>query len=237
MDGGDLWRLTVHGSAQKLDLDTFDPAWWMRRALAPPRRRHAHRRRNERQRERGVHRAAGRLLLHLEAFDVLTFLQGILRTAQPLIERNGNRLELSTPDALGEMIGDTTRLRQVLFNLLSNAAKFTQGGLVTVDVEALRLQTPPMMSFRVSDTGIGMTDEQMGRLFNDFMQADSSTTKKFGGTGLGLAICRRLCLAMGGDVTVSSVYGSGTTFTVVVPIELDRHAVLAAAGSELAAQD
>ncbi len=162
---------------------------------------------------------AGRLHLDIESFEVGPFLHTVVHTARPLVERKGNRLEVSSPDEAGCMTSDSMRLKQVLLNLLSNAAKFTEHGVVRVDVSKVDGGERPMTRFRVIDTGIGMTEEQVSRLFNEFMQADSSTTKRFGGTGLGLAISRRLCRLMGGDVTVESRCGEGTTFTVIVPTE------------------
>jgi CheY-like chemotaxis protein len=117
------------------------------------------------------------------------------------------------------MRADVTKLRQTLFNLLSNASKFTEHGTISLEVAP---EGDSRMSFRVSDTGIGMTHEQMGRLFESFTQADASTTRKYGGTGLGLAISRRFCRMMGGDITVSSQPGAGTTFTVTLPREVNE---------------
>jgi signal transduction histidine kinase len=112
---------------------------------------------------------------------------------------------------------DEIRVRQALLNLASNAVKFTEGGLVTI---AARRDGPDWVEFRVTDTGIGITPEQMARLFQDFSQANSSTMRKYGGTGLGLAISRRLCRMMGGDITVESVLGSGSVFTIRLPADV-----------------
>jgi signal transduction histidine kinase len=121
------------------------------------------------------------------------------------------------PPDIGQVDSDATRLRQVLLNLLSNAAKFTKQGVITLT--ARREQAPgqqEQLVFDVQDTGIGLTSEQQGKLFQAFVQADTSTTREYGGTGLGLVICRRLCQLMGGDVTVSSVPGQGSCFTARV---------------------
>jgi CheY-like chemotaxis protein len=118
------------------------------------------------------------------------------------------------------MLADLTKVRQTLFNLLSNAAKFTQNGKVTLDVSRSEHDRLEWLVFRVSDTGIGMTEEQLSHLFREFVQADSSTTRKYGGTGLGLAISRRFCQMMGGDITVESEYGKGTSFTVTLPVNV-----------------
>ena len=117
------------------------------------------------------------------------------------------------------MHADQTKVRQTLFNLLSNAAKFTDHGTISLTVRA-RVPTTGS-TFAVSDTGIGMTEEQLGRLFEAFSQAEASTRSRYGGTGLGLAISRHFCRLMGGDLTVESVYGQGSTFTVRLPARGD----------------
>jgi CheY-like chemotaxis protein len=129
------------------------------------------------------------------------------------VERNGNRLELRCDIEIGAIRSDTTRLRQILLNLLSNACKFTDHGRITLDVE----RAADDVVFRVRDSGIGMTPEQLGRLFQAFSQAEASTASRYGGTGLGLAITRRLCQLMGGEITVESQAGTGSTFTVRLP--------------------
>ena len=156
---------------------------------------------------------AGKMQLHLETFVVAPVVEQVATTIQPLVERNANRLEVSCDAAVGEMRTDTTRLRQVLLNLLSNACKFTDHGRITLQVD----RTGNDLVFRVRDSGIGMTPEQLGRLFQAFSQAETSTAAKYGGTGLGLAITRRLCQLMGGDITVESQAGTGSTFTVRLP--------------------
>jgi signal transduction histidine kinase len=115
------------------------------------------------------------------------------------------------------MRADVTKLRQTLFNLLSNASKFTERGAITLTVERPVNHQPSSINFHVSDTGIGMTPEQMGRLFQAFAQAEASTSQQYGGTGLGLAISRHFCRLMGGDVTVASEPGRGSTFTIRLP--------------------
>src|SRR4029450_2744910 len=125
-------------------------------------------------------------------------------------------LVVDCPDDIGHMHADLTKVRQTLFNLLSNAAKFTDHGTITLTVER---ELNDWLTFAVSDTGIGMTKEQLGRLFEAFSQAEASTRSKYGGTGLGLAISRHFCRLMGGDLTVTSVYGQGSTFTVRVPMQ------------------
>jgi len=162
---------------------------------------------------------AGKLELFLETFDVRATIEDVATTVAPLVEKNANRLEVRCAEDLGTMHADLTRTRQVLLNLLSNACKFTQRGVVRLvaEREPARDGTGPQVVFRVADSGIGMTAEQLGKLFEAFSQADASTAKNYGGTGLGLAITRRFCRMMGGEVTVESEPGRGSTFTVRLP--------------------
>ncbi|MGH7416639.1 MAG: response regulator, partial [Candidatus Rokuibacteriota bacterium] len=136
---------------------------------------------------------------------------------QPLAAKNANRLDVRCPDEIGTMRADLTKVRQALFNLLSNACKFTDRGTISLAVAREVMDGQDWMVFRVSDTGIGMTPEQLTRLFEVFSQADAATTRKYGGTGLGLALSRRLCRMMGGDVTVESEADRGSTFTIRLP--------------------
>ncbi|MFN7971393.1 MAG: PAS domain S-box protein [Acidobacteriota bacterium] len=163
---------------------------------------------------------AGKMELLLETFDVAALVEDVRATIRPLVERNGNALEISCPPDAGTMKADVTRLRQILFNLLSNAAKFTSGGKVGLAVSREERAGVPWLRFVVTDTGIGMSADQMSRLFQAFTQADASTTRKYGGTGLGLVICRKVAELMGGDVTVQSALGKGSTFEVTVPAEV-----------------
>jgi len=142
-------------------------------------------------------------------------------TVQPLVERNANRLELVCAEDVGYLLADQTRTRQVLFNLLSNACKFTECGLIRLEAERVIGETAAWIEVRVADTGIGMSREQIDRLYRPFMQADASTTRKYGGTGLGLLISRRLCHMMGGSLSVESQLGRGSTFTVRLPAEAE----------------
>jgi signal transduction histidine kinase/CheY-like chemotaxis protein/HAMP domain-containing protein len=158
---------------------------------------------------------AGRLDLHEEEIDLAALVADLAGASQPLADRNGNRLVVERPAGLGSIRADQTRLRQIILNLLSNACKFTQSGTVTLAVA--READEDWVRFRVSDTGIGMTKDQLGRLFQEFTQADSSTTRKYGGTGLGLAISQRLAALMGGTIAVESEPGVGTSFTVRLP--------------------
>ncbi|MGH7343062.1 MAG: ATP-binding response regulator, partial [Candidatus Rokuibacteriota bacterium] len=163
---------------------------------------------------------AGKMDLYLETFDLPTMLRDVTATIQPLIQQKGNQLVVEAADDLGTMHADVTKVRQTLFNLLSNASKFTENGAITVRAAREPADGVPWITFAVSDTGIGMTPEQVGRLFQAFTQADLSTTRKYGGTGLGLVITRHFCQMMGGDITVESTEGVGTTFTMRLPAEV-----------------
>jgi CheY-like chemotaxis protein/nitrogen-specific signal transduction histidine kinase len=163
---------------------------------------------------------AGKMPLFLETFEVASLLQDVVAIVHPLVEKNANRLEVRTGERLGTMHADMTRLRQCLLNLLSNASKFTQNGTITLEVARDRDEGQACITFCVRDTGIGMTPEQMQRLFQAFSQAEASTARQYGGTGLGLAISRRFCQMMGGDITVESEAGMGSTFTLRLPAEV-----------------
>lgn len=160
---------------------------------------------------------SGKMDLYLETFDVAQLIKEVSNTITPLVAKNSNKLKVICPPEIGTMYADVTKLRQGLFNLLSNASKFTSEGTITLEVARGKPDGSEWMSFKVSDTGIGMTQEQMDRLFQAFVQADAGTTKKFGGTGLGLAITRHFSRMMGGDTTVASEFKKGSTFTIRVP--------------------
>jgi signal transduction histidine kinase/DNA-binding response OmpR family regulator len=163
---------------------------------------------------------AGKMELHLESFAVEPLIRDVVKTIQPLAEKNGNQLVVNCPVGAGSIHADQTRVQQALLNLLSNATKFTERGKITVTVQRAGPGGTGWITMSVADTGIGMTPEQMGRLFQEFMQADASTTRRYGGTGLGLAISRRFCQMMGGDITVESEVGRGSTFTICLPAEV-----------------
>jgi signal transduction histidine kinase/CheY-like chemotaxis protein len=165
---------------------------------------------------------AGKMELFLETFEVRHLVDEVRSTIHPLIEKNGNVLELDCPADVDGMHADVTRVRQILFNLLSNASKFTEGGTVRLQVRREEADDGDTVVFRVTDTGIGMTEEQLGKLFQAFSQADASTSRKYGGTGLGLVICRRFAQMMGGDVSVESTMGKGSIFTVRLPARVKR---------------
>jgi signal transduction histidine kinase/CheY-like chemotaxis protein len=163
---------------------------------------------------------AGKMTVYVEAFVVKDMLEDVVSTIQPLIAKNQNTLEVKCEGDLGSMRADLTKVRQTLFNLLSNAAKFTEKGVLTVEARRELVGEDERIVFSVRDTGIGMTPEQLVRLFQAFSQADSSTTRKYGGTGLGLAISKKFCLLMGGDIAVTSEAGKGTAFTFWLPVNV-----------------
>src|SRR6202048_973928 len=158
---------------------------------------------------------AGKLELNLENVNILPLVEEVIGTARPLAEQNKNILDVECPRDLPPIEADAMRLRQIILNLLSNACKFTKAGKIKLQVTTTSQQQ--FVEIAVIDTGIGMTAEQMSRLFEEFSQADALTARQYGGTGLGLAITRRLCQMMGGDVTVASEPNKGSTFTVRLP--------------------
>ena len=160
---------------------------------------------------------AGRMDLHVDTVDVEAVVRHVIDTSQPLAAAGGNRLEVDGVDGLGTIASDTLKLQQVLLNLVGNACKFTSNGRVQVVCRRERRTATDEVVVEVRDTGIGMTSDQMDRLFSQFMQADSSATRRYGGTGLGLAISQRLCHLMGGAITVQSRFGEGSTFTLRLP--------------------
>jgi PAS domain S-box-containing protein len=181
---------------------------------------------------------AGRMELYLETFDIPSLIDSAAATALPLVEKNGNTIEIRCPESLQTMHGDMTKVRQVLLNLLSNAAKFTKNGKISIGVETITdeqlrmknqqeasqilISNSEFLSFRIADTGIGMTPEQLQRVFQPFTQADASTTRQYGGTGLGLAISQRFCQMMGGSIEAASNLGTGSTFTVLLPSKIKQ---------------
>jgi PAS domain S-box-containing protein len=175
---------------------------------------------------------AGKMDLHLETFDVGAVVEAVQQTVGPLVEKNANRLVVEGGAAVGAMHADRTKLTQMLLNLLSNASKFTREGTVALAVAREGLGNGERVVFRVRDTGIGMTEEQIGRLFQAFSQAEVSTASRYGGTGLGLAITKKFSELMGGDVRVESTPGVGSTFTLTLPA-----AVQGPAGTSVARGD
>jgi len=170
---------------------------------------------------------AGQAQLYLETFDIDTVVMDVVNTVQPLVDKNANILKVESASDIGEMKADLTKVRQSLFNLLSNASKFTHEGNIFLNVSRQTIDGVDSVRFSVKDSGIGMTPEQIAKLFQPFTQADASTTRKYGGTGLGLAITRKLCQMMGGDITVESELGKGSRFTIQLPIEvIDEKAIM-----------
>ncbi len=163
---------------------------------------------------------AGKMDLNLDDFDLKHMIEDVETIIHPLMGKNNNQFVIEKKDLFFKtMHADVTKLKQSIFNLLSNAAKFTNEGLITLTVRNyITDDDDERIAFSVSDTGIGLTEEQIGKLFVDFSQADSSTTRKYGGTGLGLVISRRFCRMMGGDITVCSKINEGSTFTIDLPV-------------------
>jgi PAS domain S-box-containing protein len=167
---------------------------------------------------------AGKMELFLETFDVAGMAQDVATTVGPMLEKKSNKFEIDCAPGLGVMHADLTKVRQILFNLLSNSSKFTENGTIRLQATRDDADQSGRITFKVTDTGIGMTPEQVAKLFQPFTQADASTTRKFGGTGLGLAISRRFCEMMGGEITVTSEAGKGSAFTVMLPARVAREA-------------
>jgi signal transduction histidine kinase len=160
---------------------------------------------------------AGKMDLFLESFDVITMINEVASIIRPLADKNGNTLHVERASNVAMMHADQIKVRQGLFNLLSNAVKFTHKGNITIGIDRQSFDGREWITFRVSDTGIGLSSEQIARLFTDFTQADTLIAREFGGTGLGLALTRRFCERMGGAVTVRSVLGAGSVFTIQLP--------------------
>ena len=161
---------------------------------------------------------AGKMELHVEEFEFKKHLNQIEATAKPLVEKNGNKFILENNVSLKNLKNDQTKLRQILFNMLSNAAKFTKEGTVILSISAIEND----IKFAVSDTGIGMNEEQLGKVFDEFTQAEASTAKDYGGTGLGLPISKKMTELMGGKMEVESEEGKGTTFSITIPLGIEE---------------
>ncbi|MEP7083934.1 MAG: response regulator, partial [Betaproteobacteria bacterium] len=162
---------------------------------------------------------AGKIDIHLESFAIAPLVTDVVQTIATMATKNDNKVVVDCAAGIGTMNADQTRIRQALLNLASNANKFTEHGTVTISATRATEAGREWVKMAVTDTGIGLTREQIGKLFQDFVQADASITRKYGGTGLGLAISRRFCQMMGGDITVASEPGRGSTFTIRVPAD------------------
>ena len=163
---------------------------------------------------------SGKIEAFAEEFNLDSLIDDVSTTVQPLMEKNANRLVIERGQQLGSARQDLTKLRQMLFNLLSNAAKFTRGGTVTVHVERASQAGVDWLHFAITDTGIGIAEDKIEHVFEEFTQADNSTTRDYGGTGLGLSISRRFCQLLGGDLSAHSELGKGSTFTISIPATL-----------------
>jgi signal transduction histidine kinase/DNA-binding response OmpR family regulator len=181
---------------------------------------------------------AGKMDLYLESFDLLTMLEEVVTTIHPIITQSGNQLKLDYGNHLGQMHADLTKIRQALLNLLSNATKFTEQGVISLIVRRKSLSQGHLgddwIEFIVSDTGIGMTEEQLNKIFKAFTQADASTTRKYGGTGLGLVITKRFAEMMGGNIDVSSEYHKGSRFKIRLPAHVTTEPVATSVENEQA---
>jgi signal transduction histidine kinase len=160
---------------------------------------------------------AGRMDLNMETFALPPLIDDVSKTIEPLAAKNGNQVAVQCDAKIGMLHADQMRLRQTLLNLMSNANKFTEKGTVTIAAQQEHDNGRDWVTLSVADTGIGMTADQIGKLFQEFSQASSTTASKYGGTGLGLVISRRFCQMMGGDITVASEPGKGSVFTVRLP--------------------
>jgi signal transduction histidine kinase len=163
---------------------------------------------------------AGKMDLFIETFEIEDLVDEVAGTAEPLVAKNGNKFVLKMAPNLGKLKGDVTKLKQILLNLVSNAGKFTEAGTITLDVARETDFEGNWINFKVCDTGIGMSPQQLSKLFQAFTQADAATTKKYGGTGLGLVLSRRFAQMMSGTITVKSEPGKGTEFSVHLPTDV-----------------
>jgi signal transduction histidine kinase len=163
---------------------------------------------------------SGKMDIYLETFEIPGMVNDVVSTIDTLVKKNGNRLQVEVDETIGEMRADITKVRQALFNLLSNAAKFTHEGVIALLVRSEQEDGVDWIRMSVSDSGIGIPPEKIDQVFDEFSQADATTTRDYGGTGLGLPISRRFCQMMGGDITVESTIGEGSTFMIRLPQEV-----------------
>jgi signal transduction histidine kinase len=160
---------------------------------------------------------AGKMELDPETFELTTMINDVSSMVQPLVEKNHNKLDIKLPRAIGTIYADKIRVRQMLFNLLSNASKFTKNGNIIISADRVQTGSQDFLEISVADTGIGIHPDKLTKLFKPFTQVDESFTRKYGGTGLGLTICKRYCEMMGGEISVESIPGKGSTFTIRLP--------------------
>jgi signal transduction histidine kinase len=163
---------------------------------------------------------AGKMTIAPETFEIRGMIDQLLDTVKPLVLKNNNTLTVNCAAGIGSMTADLMKTRQILLNLLSNAAKFTRAGTIVLDVQLSMLDGRRAITFTVTDTGVGLTAEQASKVFDPFTQADVTTTRKYGGTGLGLALVSRFCRLMGGSVSVDSQPNVGSRFSVRLPAEV-----------------
>jgi len=163
---------------------------------------------------------SGKMDLYLETFKVTGMVDEVVSTIDTLVKKNGNRLQVELDESIGEMRADVTKVRQALFNLLSNAAKFTHEGVIGLVVQGEQEDGVDWIRMSVSDSGIGIPPDKIDHVFDEFSQADETTTRDYGGTGLGLPISRRFCQMMGGDITLESTVGKGSTFMIRLPLQV-----------------
>lgn len=180
---------------------------------------------------------SGKMTMHHETFLIEELVQDIVSTMEPIASKNGNRIEVHFPKDIGAMFSDSMKVRQSLMNLLSNACKFSENSTIDLSLSTRTHEGEEYVLFAVSDHGIGMSTEQIAKLFQAFVQADDSTTRKYGGTGLGLTISRRLCEMLGGDIRVCSDLGNGSTFTMELPRNAPSTTSVTSAVPSLAVQD
>jgi hypothetical protein len=180
---------------------------------------------------------AGKMEVHVETFAIAPMVDEVVATIDALVRKNANRLVVEVDPSLGEMRGDLTKVRQALFNLLSNAAKFTHEGEITLRVQGESVDGQKWVRLSVSDSGIGIPPEKIDHVFEEFSQADETTTRDYGGTGLGLPISRRFCQMMGGDITVESTSGQGSTFTIRLPLAVEEGVEAAAPAPAVVPQE
>jgi len=165
---------------------------------------------------------AGKMELDIHEFNLSKMIEDVLSTTQPLVDKTGNKMVLNFNHKVEEIIADATKVKQVLINIIGNAAKFTKDGYITLSIKTMDINMEPHILFEVTDTGIGILAEDIEHLFQEFSQANAQVTTKFGGTGLGLTISRKFCRMMRGDITVQSEFGKGSTFVITLPLDVNH---------------